>query len=832
MEAFGLAAVLEDKAFQDGLRRYQDGIGQMESLTDRGSSVMSKVWAVGGGAVIAGSAAIAAGIGAIVAASKEGLGALQSWGEQIDTLSDRLGTSGEASSTFAVAMAHVGLSVDEGGAGINFFIKNLDNLKQATSTSTTTTVKSADAIAALRERLGDAQTRLERVSKTLAEAKHPTDAMRYAVEDAQKAVGRLTDDLNAAQGTITKTKDVALTPFAQAFQKLGVSAFDAKGKLLPVEELMPRVMDAFAKLPAGVNKTALAMDLFGARGGTRFIDFLSQGSAGLERARTMAELYGLTLSTDLSNAVEEFGFQTNDLKLAFQGISVIIGKAVLPVAVKFVDFLNRKIVPVLLNVAKRVAPIIAGALGDLGDMLESLFDLLSGRKEALDEIGDSLEHFLNLFGLNGKLISGWAVTVIDALRSVWNLIQMLLSGDFKGGIFGLSEDDPWILALLDAREMITKIWDALSKRDWRGVWNAISSGAEVVWGDLQPVLAELAGKIIEQVKGWSAAFWTWLTGPGGALEQTGALLGEMRDGIVQWLQKNGPGAWAQLQAWATEFWTWLTGRGGALEQVGVQLQQIASSIASYLDTVWTTTIGPALADWGLKLWNWLVDPKEGAIVKGSTYIAELAGKFREWAESGDTRIALIEGGKAIGKAVVDGVRAFFSDPKEGKSTMQQLIDNLGQAARDLYAGLKSIGQTVVGGILAGIVEDITGQKAIGDLANALYTWITDALSAALARGPFGLLHDAIVKALEAAFGGGGELPNAPGGQSPRFPVPQIPAGVLLPPGGVPQFQAVPLSLNVQIGGQQIQEANATWTAQTVTALVAEASARVAAGGLP
>src|SRR5438046_4664287 len=43
------------------------------------------------------------------------------WGEEVHTLGSRLGLSAADGSMFAVAMEHVGVSVDEGSTGLNMF---------------------------------------------------------------------------------------------------------------------------------------------------------------------------------------------------------------------------------------------------------------------------------------------------------------------------------------------------------------------------------------------------------------------------------------------------------------------------------------------------------------------------------------------------------------------------------------------------------------------------------------------------------------------------------------------------------------------------------------
>lgn len=56
--------------------------------------------------------------------------------------------------------------------------------------------------------------------------------------------------------------------------------------------------------------------------------------------------------------------------------------------------------------------------------------------------------------------------IIPSFESLWNTVVMLFSGDFKGGIFGLSEDAPFINAVFTFRETLISIWKWVSTKLW------------------------------------------------------------------------------------------------------------------------------------------------------------------------------------------------------------------------------------------------------------------------------------------------------------------------------------------------------------------------------
>lgn len=115
------------------------------------------------------------------------------------------------------------------------------------------------------------------------------------------------------------------TPFGESLARLGVSAQDSGGKLKSFEAIMPEIMDAFKELPAGVEATAIAMDLFGARGGSKFLDLLRQGSGALDEASEKARQFGLSMDTATSDKIELFDRKLNDVGMLFEGLKTSVG---------------------------------------------------------------------------------------------------------------------------------------------------------------------------------------------------------------------------------------------------------------------------------------------------------------------------------------------------------------------------------------------------------------------------------------------------------------------------------------------------------------------------
>ncbi len=393
--------------------------------------------------IAAGALTVALG-GMAVAGLGESVKQTFDWNEQLHELTKRFGMSGEAASAYALTMNHVGLRVDEGTFGLNFFARSLDaaqkNAQNAAkgvdaagkslTTFSTKTKDNSEKINKLKEELADANVHLERAKKRLAEAEDPTDAMKYAVDDAQKKVNRLNEELKKTPAILTKTTEKtkaakeAIDPFSKGMRELGISLFNTHGKAKTFDELMPEIMDKFKKLPEGARASAIAMDLFGARTGSRFLEFLRQGTSGMKKMNEEFKNSGLIISTQQIQATEELGRQFNDLGLVVKGLFVTFGSALLPSLKEFVEFVKTNIAPMLQAWAKEWAPKVGEGMLDLGNIVKDLFNILKGVKGPVGDAKDSLDALAadvatlgNVFGLNGKAIEGFMLKLADGFRS-------------------------------------------------------------------------------------------------------------------------------------------------------------------------------------------------------------------------------------------------------------------------------------------------------------------------------------------------------------------------------------------------------------------------------
>ena len=122
---------------------------------------------------------------------------------------------------------------------------------------------------------------------------------------------------------------------ARVFRDLSISIKDDHGALLPTEKILEQVMNRFSQMPAGIQKTAAAMELFG-RSGREMIPIINEGSAAFERMK--AE--GGGINEEDIRLSREFNAALVELRTNFDTIVRRLVVDVLPALKEFVQYLK------------------------------------------------------------------------------------------------------------------------------------------------------------------------------------------------------------------------------------------------------------------------------------------------------------------------------------------------------------------------------------------------------------------------------------------------------------------------------------------------------------
>lgn len=160
-----------------------------------------------------------------------------------------------------------------------------------------------------------------RLSRALGGSAEDMSRLRYAGE----AVGVGADDMVRSFSLLNRH----LVANDSVAKSLGITYRNAKGELLPTNQIIMQMADKFNATANGAAKTSLALQAFG-RSGRDLIPLLNLGSAGLQEMFKNADKLGLTLSGKDLEAVKQYTIAQREWKAQVDSIQLLIGKELLP----------------------------------------------------------------------------------------------------------------------------------------------------------------------------------------------------------------------------------------------------------------------------------------------------------------------------------------------------------------------------------------------------------------------------------------------------------------------------------------------------------------------
>ena len=265
-----------------------------------------------------------------------------------------------------------------------------------------------------------------------------------------------TEQLADAVTKLNKNQAAAVggnATMVQWFQRAGISVQELR--TLKPEQVLERVSDAIAALPAeSPKRAALALALLG-KSGANMIPFLAEGGKRIREMGDEAERLGLVMDEAATKQAAEFNDQFDRVMGAVRGVAVTIGSALMPVLIPLLQQLREWIVANKGLVATR-AQEWAKALG------ESLPQIINGVAQLIAGVGA-------LLGLVNPLVQalgGWqtAVVALATWLSRGLIVALLdLSAAMLATPFG------WVVLAIGAIGIAAyKLWE-----NWDTVWAAI-----------------------------------------------------------------------------------------------------------------------------------------------------------------------------------------------------------------------------------------------------------------------------------------------------------------------------------------------------------------------
>lgn len=245
-------------------------------------------------------------------------------------LAREIGVTVTEASRLTAAFGRLGVSSEQARSSFGIFSKNIAAATENANTN---------RLAVDKLKLQIERTKQEIVETTDEIKKHGTKSAELDLK------------LRTLTSTLAQQED-QLSKNADGFSKLGISTKDAEGKQKDFTTILFEVADKFKAMPAGIDKTALALELFG-RSGKDMIKILDLGGQGIQELEKRADELGLTLNEKTITRVNDFVKSQKELKQSTDALKIQIGTTTAPVLTEF----NRKINDIVSSLLQADGPI-------------------------------------------------------------------------------------------------------------------------------------------------------------------------------------------------------------------------------------------------------------------------------------------------------------------------------------------------------------------------------------------------------------------------------------------------------------------------------------------
>lgn len=255
-----------------------------------------------------------------------------------------------------------------------------------------------------------AMDEIDKMSAKIGVSKQGYQEWKYVMGQNGMEISKLETGMKTLVGQMDKANEGNKTSIA-TFDKLGISIYDASGKMKDQETIMNETMYALADMENGTEKARLATELFG-KAGIEMMPMLNGGSEGMKDLTQRAHDLGLVVSDEAVTSGVVFGDTMDDLKQTFGIVITKIGTELIPVFQKIADWVLANM-PQIQSTVGRVINTIGNILSVFMKTVSFLWD--SGLKVTFEGILDFID---------GVFSGDW--------KKIWNGLIKFYSGIWSG----------------------------------------------------------------------------------------------------------------------------------------------------------------------------------------------------------------------------------------------------------------------------------------------------------------------------------------------------------------------------------------------------------------
>ena len=409
--------------------------------------------------------------------------------------------------------------------------------------------KVADGMWNLANAAAQAGDKIDKQSQALGMSRKAYQEWEYILSQSGASIDSMGVSMKTLNSVILEGSDDT----RQALSKLHLSTTELKH--MSQEDAFKKVVEAFQKIPAGAQKSALAVQLFG-RNGQELLPLLNSSAESIDELRRQANELGLVMSDDDVNAAVAFGDALDTLKRTFTSFKYRFGAQILPALTsgmgKITDYAGklRKAYD-----ARGFAGVFDTLVSDVKNIKwPSWSDVRAAAESGWETIKKGVAEFGGLvFGKTEDGEVNWPDlgTAIEwAKTNLWDNGVVAAVAGFGGLVFGKNEkgEVQWP-AIEDMQNAAKDLWGKLKTF----VANVFNLGGKLIFGT-EKTSGEVKWPSIDDFKQGAKDLWGQLkTFVANAFNLGGKLLfGENTAGEVKWPDVE------TLKSTASELWTKLT----------------------------------------------------------------------------------------------------------------------------------------------------------------------------------------------------------------------------------------------------------------------------------
>ena len=184
--------------------------------------------------------------------------------------------------------------------------------------------------------------------------------------------------------TLTKQIEAAGTGNEAAiekFQRLGVEVKNADGSYRSLEEMFPDVISGLSEMGQGVERNALASELFG-RSGQELLPLLNQQRGEVDSLRKKYKELGIGISNDGVKAGSDFQDGMDALNRQLTTVFGTLAVQLIPVILNLVDAIM-PLIPIFLDLIESIVPLIDEVVPILIELIMTLIEAITPLLKAI-----------------------------------------------------------------------------------------------------------------------------------------------------------------------------------------------------------------------------------------------------------------------------------------------------------------------------------------------------------------------------------------------------------------------------------------------------------------